>query len=78
MASRFLEEANVYLEKSDVIQASEKMYKIVEECIKALAEVFNVPQLEEVKRRGRWDTWLLGMASTDLSRILEEDKIRLA
>ncbi|MEM4061215.1 MAG: PaREP1 family protein [Pyrobaculum sp.] len=78
LASRFFEEANLYLEKGEAVQASEKLYKTVEECIKALAEVFNVPQVEEVKRRGKWDTWLLGMASTDLSKTLKEDRIRLA
>jgi len=78
LASSFFEEANRYLEKGDTVQASEKLYKVVEECIKVLAKVFNIPQVEEVKRRGKWDTWLLGMASTDLSKILKEDRIRLA
>ncbi|MEM3975062.1 MAG: PaREP1 family protein [Ignisphaera sp.] len=66
------EEANLYLEKGEAVQASEELYEAVEKCIKALAEVFNVPQVEEVKGRGRWDAWLLGMASTDLSKTLKE------
>ncbi|MEM3546173.1 MAG: PaREP1 family protein [Candidatus Bathyarchaeia archaeon] len=78
LASRFFEEANAYLEKGDAVQASEKLYKVVEECIKVLAEAFNIPQVEEVEGRGKWDTWLLGMASTDLSKTLKEDRIRLA
>jgi len=78
LASRFFEEANTYLEKGDAVQASEKLYKVVEECIKVLAEAFNIPQVEEVERRGKWDTWLLGMASTDLSKTLKEDRVRLA
>ncbi len=76
-AEKSLREAKEFIERRDVVQASEKLYKAVEECIKALAEVFNVPQLEEVRKRGRWDTWLLGMAATDLSKKLGEDRIRL-
>ncbi|MEZ0320296.1 MAG: PaREP1 family protein [Pyrobaculum sp.] len=78
LARRLLGEAKEYVEKNDVVQASEKLYKAVEECIKALAEALNVPQLEEVRRRGKWDTWLLGMAATDLSKRLKEDRVRLA
>lgn len=74
---RLLNEADPFLMKGDPGQASEKLYKVVVECIKALAGLFNMPQLEEVKKRGRWDTWLLGMALTDLSRTPEEDRIRL-
>ncbi len=78
LAERLLEEARQYISKGDVAQSSEKLYKVAEECIKALAEVLGVPQLSEAKRRGRWDIWLLGMASTDISRALSEDRIRLA
>ena len=77
IAEKFLKEAKTYLKKKDVIQASEKLYKVVEECIKSLAEIFKVSQLEEVRRRGKWTTWLLGMASTDLSKQLNEDRIAL-
>ena len=78
LAEKSLREARGFIERGDVVQASEKLYKAVEECIKALAEVFNAPQLEEARRRGKWDTWLLGMAATDLSKRLSEDRIRLA
>ncbi|MEM1568318.1 MAG: PaREP1 family protein [Thermofilaceae archaeon] len=78
LAERLLAEAREYVEKNDVVQASEKLYKAAEECVKALAEAYNAPQLGEVKKRGRGDTWLLGMAATDLSKMLNEDRIRLA
>ncbi len=78
IAEKILQDAKKYIEMRDVVQASEKLYKAVEECIKALAEVLKVPQLEEVEKRGKWDTWLLGRAATDLSKILREDRIRLA
>ncbi|RLE56594.1 MAG: superfamily I DNA and RNA helicase and helicaseubunit [Thermoprotei archaeon] len=77
IAEKFLEEAKEYIRKRDPVQSSEKLYRAVEECIKVLAEVLKVPQLEEVKKRGRWTTWLLGMASTDLSRVLREERIAL-
>jgi len=78
LAEEMLSEAREYIARGDVVQASEKLYKAVEECIKALAEALKAPQLEEVERRGKWDTWLLGMAATDLSRLLKEDRVRFA
>jgi len=78
LAERSLEEAKEFIAKGDVAQASEKLYKAAEECIKALSEKFHLPQLDIVKKRGRWDTWLLGQAATDLGRILREEKIRCA
>jgi len=78
LAEKMLKEAEDYVAKKDVVQASEKLYKAVEECIKALAEKFRVEQLEEVEKRGKWDTWLLGMAATDLAKELGEDRIHLA
>lgn len=51
---------------------------MVKECIKTLAEVFNVPQAIEARSRERWDTWFLGMVATDLSRMLNEERIRYA
>ncbi|ABL78372.1 PaREP1 family protein [Thermofilum pendens] len=78
LAEKSLGEAEEYLAKGDVVQASEKLYKAVEECVKALAEKLGAKQAEEARRRGRWDTWLLGMAATDLARTLGEDRVRLA
>ena len=78
LAEKMLEEAEEYIRKGDVVQASEKLYKVVEECIKALAEVLQIPTLEEAKRRGKWETWLLGEASREIAEKLSEDKVRLA
>ncbi len=78
LAERMLREAEEYIEKGDAVQASEKLCKAVEECVKALAEALQVPVLEEVGRRGRWETWLLGRASRELAERLGEDRIRLA
>jgi len=78
LAERMLREAEEYITRGDVAGASEKLYKAAEECIKALAEKLGVKQLEEARRRGRWDTWLLGQAATDLAGKLGDDRVRLA
>jgi len=78
LAEKSLEEAKEFIAKRDVIRASEKLYKAVEECIKALSEKFRLPQLDIIKERGRWDTRLLGQAATDLSKILKEERISYA
>ena len=77
LARRFIEEARTFLDQGDSVQASEKLYKVVEECVKILAVLHQVPELEEVKRRGRWDTWILGRASSSLARVLGEERIRV-
>ena len=75
LAEKYLSEARSYLGKGDAVQASEKMYKVVEECIKALAEYYKVPELEEVRRRGGWLAWLLGSTARTLAERLDEPKI---
>ncbi len=42
-----------YLAKGDAVQASEKLYKGVEECIKLLAEKHKLPEFEKAKEKGR-------------------------
>jgi hypothetical protein len=37
LAERYLDEARRYIDRGDPVQASEKLYKVAEECIKALA-----------------------------------------
>ena len=59
LARRLLEEGKKILDKHPV-QASEKLYKAVEECIKALAIYYSDKEeklkeiLERIKKRGRW------------------------
>jgi len=78
VAERFLEEARKYIEAGDAVQASEKLYRVAEECIKALARHHRIPELGEVEKRGRWDTWILGKAATRLAVQLGEERIRAA
>ncbi|NPB01057.1 MAG: superfamily I DNA and RNA helicase and helicaseubunit [Crenarchaeota archaeon] len=75
LAERYLEEAKQYLEKGDPVQASEKLYKVVEECIKALAESLDVPEAGKAREFGRWFAWLLDKAARRISKILNEEKI---
>ena len=67
LAGKFLSETKEYLEKGDLVQASEKAYKVAEEIVKALAEKFNLPEYEQALREGRWYTYALGTAAAKLS-----------
>ncbi|MEM1545417.1 MAG: PaREP1 family protein [Candidatus Methanomethylicia archaeon] len=54
LAERFLEEGRQLIDK-DPVQASEKLYKVAEETIKALAIHFKLTEiLAKVNERGRW------------------------
>jgi hypothetical protein len=43
-------EGEEYLARGDIIQSSEKFYKVAEECIKLLSERFNLPEIKMVRR----------------------------
>ncbi len=77
-AKRLIEMAVQTSEQIYIMQASEKLYKVAEECIKALAIKYNVKELEKVKVKGKWDTWLLGQAAASLAEILGEKQIETA
>lgn len=67
IAKRFLSEAEDYLSKGDIIQSSEKAYKVAEEVIKALAEKFNLPEYQQALREGKWYTYSLANAAGKLA-----------
>lgn len=75
LAEKYLEEAKKYIAKGDAVRASEKLYKVVEECVKALTEVLRVGEAVEAKSKGRWFTWLLGSAARSVAERLEEPKV---
>lgn len=75
LAEKFLEEAREYIAKGDAIQASEKLYKVAEECVKALAEVLRVPEAEEAWKSRRWYTWLLGSAARSIADKLNKPEV---
>jgi len=62
-------EAIELINRGDAIQASEKLYKVVEDCIKLLAKINNIPKHKEAIEAGQWWTKLLSRASERLRRI---------
>ncbi len=73
-ACRLYEEAITLLER-DPVQASEKLYKVVENCIKALAVLYNVEEYEIARKEGTWWSKLLARAAHKLSKLLNNDII---
>ena len=70
-----LKEAKKYIEEGNVVQASEKIYKVIEEGIKFLSSRDGVPEYSVAQKEGRWWTHLLGKAANTLSKKYNEDKI---
>jgi len=66
-------EAFTYIEKGDAVQSSEKLYKVAEECIKALAEYFNLEEVKMAEEKGRWTVTLLEKAVGKLAEKLGMD-----
>lgn len=66
LAMKSLNEGLGLVEKNDVVQASEKLYKAVEEAIKALAIVRGLREAEEAMNTGRWTVVLLDRAAREL------------
>jgi hypothetical protein len=50
LGMRTLDEAGGYVEEGDAVQASEKLYKTVEDVIKALATSNNLPLYKRRKK----------------------------
>ena len=73
--SRFINESKEYITKGDAIQASEKLYKAVEECIKVLVQRHKLPEYEEAEKDGRWRSYLLGQAARRLAKDLRAREI---
>jgi len=70
-----MDEAEKYLREKNPIQASEKLYKVVEECIKVLAERHVISEYHEAPEYNRWRLGLLDKAAVTLSKILNEPRI---
>ena len=75
IAENSLKEAKNYLNKGNSVQASEKLYKVVEECVKILAQLYEFPECEKAKSERRWWIQLLGKSARKLTRILGEPMI---
>jgi hypothetical protein len=73
LAFKFLREGEELLDKEDVIQASEKLYKAAEEAVKDLAEVYAADVCEEAMKKGRWTVRLLEKAIDTLASEFGEE-----
>ncbi len=73
LAKRYLREGEK-LAGTDPVQASEKLYKAAEECVKAAAKLLSLREvLERVKARGRWTVTDLERAVAAASKKLGEE-----
>jgi hypothetical protein len=73
LIKRLFVEAEEYLARGDAIQSSEKLYKVAEECVKALSERLNLPEVKDAEERGRWTVTLLERAVRRLTDKLGMD-----
>lgn len=71
LVAKYLEEAEKLIEKGDVVQASEKLYKAAEESIKAMALHLNLEEAGEARGKGRWTLGLLDKAARRLAEIVD-------
>ncbi len=71
IAKHMLQRAREELERGDAVQASEKLYKAVEECIKVLACLYDIEECRRAREEGGWWTRLLAKAARRLSSILK-------
>lgn len=70
LAEKFLEDGRRSVDE-DPIQASEKLYKATEECIKALAMHFGLEDIiKKVRERGKWTV-------TELEKAVEAESDRI-
>ena len=69
-AARLLDEARQAIEKEDAVQASEKLYRVAEECIKAMVKALDLDEAREARSRGRWSLRLLDVVAAKLAERL--------
>ena len=70
-----LQRASEYLAKNDPMQASEKLYKSMEESIKFLAEFNKLSEADTAEEKGKWSTGLLATSSKKLTKQLSKKEI---
>ncbi len=58
------------------VQASEKLYKAAEECVRALAKRLGIPETAKAREHGRWYAWLLDKAARRMARELGEHSVK--
>ncbi len=75
IAEHMLKRAHEELEKGDATQASEKLYKAVEECIKILTCLEGLEECRKAREERSWWTRLLSKAARKLTLHLGENLI---
>ena len=71
LALEMFNEGLGFIEKGNVVQACEKLYKAVEEGLKALAIARNLDEAREAMEKGRWTVSLLDKAARRLGDTVE-------
>lgn len=71
LAIEMFNEGLGFVEKNDIVQSSEKLYKAVEEGIKALAIARGLDEAREAMEKGRWTVSLLDKAARKLGDVAE-------
>jgi hypothetical protein len=72
LAEKYFADGKELVDK-DPVQASEKLYKVAEECVKALAIHYNLEDiLRNVEERGRWTATDLEKAVKEISKRVDE------
>jgi HEPN domain-containing protein len=67
IAEHMLRRAREELEEGDAVQASEKLYRAVEECIKILACLEGLEECRRAREEGQWWPKLLSKAARKLT-----------
>jgi hypothetical protein len=70
-----IKEIEELIQKGDGQQAAEKVYSVVESCIKILAEKEKIPEYYEAIRNNRWFSELLENAAEKLAEKLKNERI---
>ncbi len=73
LVKRLFEEALKHVDKGDPVQSSEKLYKVAEECVKALAECYGLEQARKAEATGAWRSRWLWEAVRELAKALGDD-----
>ncbi len=75
IAKHMIRRAREELDRGDPIQASEKLYKAAEECVKILADLFKLEESRRAREEGGWWSKLLSKAARKLALRLGEKLI---
>ena len=75
LPKKLLKEADELLKKGDLVQASEKYYKVAEEAIKTLVNSLNIEETKLLKEKGDLNPKELENAVYHVYRKIQDEKI---